>query len=64
VEVTLEGAEPRDDSLAQLSGYLDTAGEKEGWLVIFDKDSNKPIDEKFYIKTDICNNKTIYIYVY
>ncbi|MDR3153867.1 MAG: AAA-like domain-containing protein, partial [Deltaproteobacteria bacterium] len=43
VEVKLEGAEPLNDSLAQLSGYLDTAGEKEGWLVIFDKDQSKPL---------------------
>jgi hypothetical protein len=61
VEVKLEGAEPLEDSLAQLSGYLDTAGEKEGWMVIFDKDKNKPIETKFYIKTEVYNGKTIYI---
>jgi hypothetical protein len=62
VEVKLEGAEPLEDSLAQLSGYLDAAGEKEGWLVIFDKNQNKPFDDKFYIKTEIYKDKVIYIF--
>jgi hypothetical protein len=62
VEVKLEGAEPLEDSLAQLSGYLDAAGEKEGWLVIFDKDQSKLFENKFYIKTKLFNNKIIYIF--
>ncbi|MDR3154581.1 MAG: AAA-like domain-containing protein [Deltaproteobacteria bacterium] len=61
-EVKLAGIEPLEDSLAQLSGYLDTAGEKEGWLVIFDKEQNKPLDDKFYIKTELWKNYTIHIF--
>ncbi|MDR3154824.1 MAG: AAA-like domain-containing protein [Deltaproteobacteria bacterium] len=62
VEVKLQGAEPLEDSLAQLSGYLDTAGEKEGWLVIFDKDGKKPLNNKFYNKTQLFNEKIINIF--
>ncbi|MDR3153100.1 MAG: ATP-binding protein [Deltaproteobacteria bacterium] len=62
VEVKLEGAEPLEHSLAQLSGYLDTAGEKEGWLVIFDREQNKPLDDRFYIKKEQFNNKIIHIF--
>jgi hypothetical protein len=62
VEVKLEGVEPLEDSLSQLSRYLDTAGEKEGWLVIFDKDQNKPFDDKFYIKTEQFKDKIIHVF--
>jgi hypothetical protein len=62
VEVKLEGAEPLEDGLAQLSGYLDTSGENEGWLVIFDKDQDKPSDEKFYEKTELYRGKTVHVF--
>jgi hypothetical protein len=62
VEVKLKGAKSLRDSLAQLSGYLDTAGEDEGWLVIFDKNKVKRMEDKFYMKTETYNNKTIYVF--
>jgi hypothetical protein len=46
VEVKLLGQKSLDESLNQLSGYLDTSGENEGWLVIFDRNRNKSWEEK------------------
>ncbi|MDR3152882.1 MAG: ATP-binding protein [Deltaproteobacteria bacterium] len=62
IEIKIDADEPLEDSLAQLSGYLDTAGEKEGWLVIFDQERKMPLDDKFYIKTKQFKNKTIHIF--
>ncbi|MDR3203787.1 MAG: hypothetical protein LBV23_03450 [Deltaproteobacteria bacterium] len=62
VEVKLEGHDSLEDSLAQLSGYLDTAGEKEGWLIIFNKDKKKPLNRKIYKKILGFNDKIINIF--
>jgi hypothetical protein len=48
------------DSLKQIAGYLDTAGEKEGWLVVFDRDLNKTWDQKIFWETHEYNGKTIH----
>jgi hypothetical protein len=40
-----------DDSLKQISAYLDTAGEKEGWLLVFDRDLKKSWSEKIFWET-------------
>jgi hypothetical protein len=50
-----------EDSLKQLAGYLDTAAQKEGWLVVFDRDLDKPWDEKIYWDTRLIGNLTIHI---
>ncbi|MDR0549236.1 MAG: AAA-like domain-containing protein [Deltaproteobacteria bacterium] len=50
-----------EDSLKQLSGYMDTAGTNEAWLVIFDRDLEKSWDEKIYWKTQEYNGKTIHV---
>ena len=34
----------------QLGEYMDKTGEHEGWLIIFDRTSGKPWDEKIYRK--------------
>ncbi|MDR3154538.1 MAG: AAA family ATPase [Deltaproteobacteria bacterium] len=62
VEVKLEDAEPLEESLDQLSRYLETAGEKEGWLVIFNKNQKKQLNDKFYIKIQQFKGKTIHIF--
>jgi hypothetical protein len=33
------------NSLKQLAGYTDTADEKDGWLAVFDRGSDKSWDE-------------------
>jgi hypothetical protein len=35
-------ADPLEDGLAQLDGYLDGLGQQAGWLVIFDRRSGQP----------------------
>jgi hypothetical protein len=41
IECKIKGHKSEENSLDQLAGYLDSAGEKEGWLVIFDRDREK-----------------------
>ncbi|MDR3153868.1 MAG: ATP-binding protein [Deltaproteobacteria bacterium] len=50
------------NSLSQLAGYLDNAGEEEGWLVVFDGNKAKSWDEKIFFKTERFNDKAIYIF--
>ncbi len=38
------------DGLVQLSKYMDKCGTKEGWLVVFDRDTDRSWDEKLYVK--------------
>ena len=47
------------DGLDQLSGYVDKVGEKSGWLVLFDRDTDKPWHEKIYMKKEILDGKEI-----
>jgi hypothetical protein len=61
IEVKLEYSY-NEDSLSQLASYLDTAGEKEGWLVIFDRNQNKSWDDKIYSKTELYKNKTFHVF--
>jgi hypothetical protein len=48
-------------SLEQTLSYMDKLGAKEGWLVIFDKDSEKPWEEKITWETREYKGKTIHI---
>lgn len=47
----LYGSKTEQDGLVQLGNYMDKVGEQEGWLVIFDRENNKPWEEKIYWKT-------------
>jgi hypothetical protein len=49
------------EGLTQLAKYMDTIGTTEGWLCIFDKRKTKPWKEKIYTKTEIVENKTIFV---
>jgi len=40
--------ETESDGIEQLSGYMDSAGLTEGWLVIFDLRSTRPWSERLY----------------
>ena len=40
---------------------MDRLGETEGWLVIFDRTTDKSWDEKIYNKTEKLKGKTIYV---
>ena len=41
---------------------MDMLGCTDGWLVIFDRNKEKPWDEKIYRKTAIINGKTLNIF--
>jgi len=47
------------EGLVQLGDYMDTLGEKTGWLVIFDRSSKKHWDKKIFWKTEKTEGKTI-----
>jgi hypothetical protein len=47
------------DGLEQLSAYMDRVGTNEGWLVFFDRNMEKPWDEKLYIRTETYKGKSI-----
>jgi hypothetical protein len=48
-----------DKGLVQLAEYMDTLGEKTGWLIIFDRNQNKTWDEKIYWRVERANNHII-----
>jgi RecB family endonuclease NucS len=41
IEVKLKERDSEEKSKNQLAGYLEKNGEKEGWLVVFDRDRKK-----------------------
>ena len=47
----LYGSRTEQDGLEQLGDYMDKIGEREGWLIIFDRKSDKPWEQKLYWKT-------------
>jgi hypothetical protein len=61
IEVKLQDNSKLDESLEQLAGYLDRAGENEGWLVIFDP-SGKLWKDKVYYDKKLYKNYTIHVF--
>ncbi|MDR1109400.1 MAG: hypothetical protein LBP92_01585, partial [Deltaproteobacteria bacterium] len=61
VEVKLKGEKTLGDWQRQLAGYLDAAGQKEGWLVIFDRDQNKAWEEKIYWEDTLFLDKVMHL---
>jgi len=62
IELKIHGNEKsRADSLAQILDYMDKAGSDAGWLVIFDRKTEKSWDEKIYMKKEIVDGKEITI---
>jgi len=57
----LQNEKNRTDSLAQISAYMDKSGSDTGWLVIFDRDTNKSWDEKIYMKEESVDGKKIVV---
>ena len=49
------------EGIKQLSSYMTTLGEKEGWLVIFDRSNTKKWDKKIYWKTENYEDKKLNI---
>ncbi|MDR2198759.1 MAG: hypothetical protein LBR53_04780 [Deltaproteobacteria bacterium] len=61
IEVKLYGQKSSEDSLEQVCRYLDTSGENEAWIVVFDRDRNKTWDDKITWDTVQINKFTIHI---
>lgn len=57
----LYGDKTLSEGLDQISGYMDTVGEKEGWLIIFDRKTDKNWEEKIYWNTKEIKGKTIHV---
>jgi hypothetical protein len=55
------GEKTLSEGIDQLSAYMDTLGENEGWLVIFDRSPVKSWDEKIYWQEEVSDNKVIKI---
>jgi hypothetical protein len=51
----------KQEGIHQLSEYMDKMNEKTGWLVIFDRKSNKNWNDKIYWESIEQQNKTIHI---
>jgi hypothetical protein len=50
-----------ENSYAQIIGYMDTLGVKEGWLIIFDRRLDRDWDAKIYLKTEKMGDKMVTI---
>jgi hypothetical protein len=48
-------------SLEQTAAYTEKTGSEIGWLVIFDRDTQKSWDEKIYMKEEISKDKKIIV---
>ncbi len=55
------GPKTEPDGLTQLADYMDTLGVEEGWLIIFDRDSEKTWDERIGWRTDEQNGRVIHV---
>ena len=49
------------DGLRQLSRYLDTLGEPEGWLVVFDQRPGVPWEDRIAWTTETADGRTIHV---
>ena len=61
VELKMKRNYSPTQSHAQLAGYLDTLGLKEGWMAVFDDDKTRPWDEKTYLRDEVVDGKTLHI---
>ena len=57
----LRGDKTIPDGLKQLARYLDTLGESEGWLIVFDRRPAVSWDDKITWTTEQADGKTIHI---
>ena len=50
-----------DNGVRQTAEYMDKVGADKGWLVIFDRDTEKCWDEKIYMKKETVNGKNVVV---
>ena len=56
------GKQSIERGIEQTLRYMDTLGCTEGWLVAFDRDTEKPWNEKIYQKPETVNGKTVHVF--
>jgi len=56
------GKQSIEKGIEQTLGYMDKLGCNEGWLVAFDRNQEKPWDEKIYQKTETISGKTVNVF--
>ncbi|MCO6489683.1 MAG: ATP-binding protein [Phaeodactylibacter sp.] len=62
IEIKLHyGPKTIPEGLEQLGGYMDQVGEKEGWLVVFDRREETSWEERIYWKTEEENGRMIHV---
>ncbi|MDR2197980.1 MAG: AAA-like domain-containing protein [Deltaproteobacteria bacterium] len=61
IEVKIKDNFKITEALEQIATYLDTSGENEAWLVVFDRNRNKSWDDKITWETVQVNKFTIHI---
>jgi hypothetical protein len=61
VELKIKGVKSREESIAQVLGYMDKCGSSAGWLVVFDRDYSKPWDEKIFWETLDRDGRTVHV---
>ncbi|MBI4028194.1 MAG: ATP-binding protein [Verrucomicrobia bacterium] len=63
IELKIRRSEKTEaEGVGQLCRYMDSLGCREGWLVIFDRDSSRSWDEKIFWKTEtMADGKTLHL---
>ncbi|MDR1545832.1 MAG: AAA-like domain-containing protein [Deltaproteobacteria bacterium] len=61
IELKIKSRQTLKDSLKQLRKYMDIYGASEGWLVVFDNDADKSMDEKITWETLSVDGATIHV---
>ncbi|MDR1296674.1 MAG: hypothetical protein LBO05_04725, partial [Deltaproteobacteria bacterium] len=61
LEVKIKYAKSEEENLKQLWGYLDRSSSQEGWLLVCDKDLNKPWENKLTWETKQYQGKAIHL---
>jgi hypothetical protein len=57
----LQSIKDPSKSVEQILDYMDKVGSDNGWLVIFDRDTEKPWDEKVYMREENVDGKRIVV---
>jgi hypothetical protein len=55
----LRGQKTEPEGLEQTANYMNSLGCSEGWLLIFDRDTEKSWDEKIFMRKVECEGKNI-----
>ncbi|MDR2578238.1 MAG: hypothetical protein LBC70_05445, partial [Chitinispirillales bacterium] len=57
----LQSIKDHSESLKQILAYMDKVGSDTGWLVIFDRATDKSWDEKIYMREENVDGKRVVV---